>query len=164
MSYDNSGSADLSARSQYIWQDDAACGGIDPDLFTIVLYGEESVKDLTAKEVTELNWSQVTFMKEEYCDGCPVAASCLSSADPSDRYWTIRGGQPPTRLIELQEAPKKKLRAPLFRFDDYKLWECKTHSRKYLKTRQRKNAAGEFYSAPFCSKCETEGKNPDRPR
>lgn len=78
------------------WRDEAACSGMDADLFE--LQDSEEVDE-------ESQWELIAWGLS-VCTGCPVRASCLSEASDHDLHWTIRGGQPPEGLFPDSKAPK----------------------------------------------------------
>jgi hypothetical protein len=67
-----------------LWHLDAACAGVDPEVFYPLELGPDSVGVAAAKRV---------------CAGCPVRAECLAdvmAAEDPARRWGISGGTTPT--------------------------------------------------------------------
>lgn len=79
------------------WKDEAACRGLPTELFEL---GDEFRSD---------DQHELIAQGLKVCTGCPVRAACKTSSNEEDRYWTIRGGQPPEGLFEDLEVPKIKL-------------------------------------------------------
>lgn len=146
---------------EYVWQDDALCDGME-EIFEVAFRGEPLTAGLNNEEIDQLNLDNYEFAKS-ICDGCPVRASCLSSADESDRYWTTRGGEMPTALSSKLEDGKRS-KPPSFRYEDYKLWSCKKHDRKGVGLRTFRRKDGSSYVAPYCLACNLERQDPNRPR
>ena len=76
------------------WRDEAACKGMDTDLFEIdedLERGEEK-QELIA-------WGL------QICSKCPVRKPCGASATELDKYWSTRGGQPPEGLFPDSKRP-----------------------------------------------------------
>lgn len=72
------------------WRDDAKCSveHIDVEFFML---NEEDSEDEQHEKVAEAL---------AYCANCPVRQSCLTNSTPEDRYWSVRGGQPPEGLFQ----------------------------------------------------------------
>lgn len=143
-----------SSAHKYVWQDDAACNGVDPELFEVANEGEPAALGYPArsKALLQLNMDRHEQAKS-ICEGCPVRATCLSSADPSDLYWTTRGGQLPA-FLKPREKNQNGKKGPAFKFDDYNLWSCRKHDRKAVGVRDRTKLNGEAYQAPYCKICD----------
>lgn len=96
---------DWTSEPVQVWQDDAACGSLDPELFSI---------DERPSKQRDLEVQQALAA----CNGCPVRAACLETSNEMDRYFTVRGGQVPgivagTKVpaytkLAAQPEPKKK--------------------------------------------------------
>ena len=100
------GQPDWAYRS-YNWQDDAACSGIDPDKFMVSRRGDPDLKNAHGQTIRKHNLKKMEEA-EKVCDGCPVRATCLTNAEESDLYWTMRGGQWPTSMRAVGSKYKKK--------------------------------------------------------
>lgn len=91
------------ATSLPSWKGDAACKGMQPELFEI----DEPIEGLPegqAPDVEELiSWGL------KVCAGCPVRKICDETANEEDRYWTTRGGRPPEGLFPDSKPPKARL-------------------------------------------------------
>ena len=96
------------AYSHHSWQDDAACGGIDPDKFMVSRRGDPDVREARGVTIRNHNVRKMTTAKV-VCDGCPVRATCLKEADESDLFWTMRGGQWPTSMRAAGAKNKKSV-------------------------------------------------------
>jgi hypothetical protein len=81
------------------WTLDALCNGLDPQLFEL-----QDLDCITFEQQEELIAEGLKI-----CSGCPVRAACKNNSSEQDRYWTIRGGQPPEGLFPEAQVPKIKL-------------------------------------------------------
>lgn len=88
-------------------------------------------EDLTALDLNVGRKSVIEFntkrLKEaaEFCIGCPMQELCLKTANDSDLFWTVRGGQLPTRITRKQTTR----RSPYAETSDYLPMLCrKGHS------------------------------------
>lgn len=69
------------------WRDDAACSGMPTNQFTL---DEEASEDEQHESIAK---------GLRICVACPVRQACKSNSTEEDRFWTIRGGQPPEGLF-----------------------------------------------------------------
>lgn len=83
---------------EYIWQDDAACGGIDPELFMVNRMGDPEVAHIKASQALRAHNLDKLERAKSVCEDCPVKRECLEDATSSDLHWSVRGGQTPTSL------------------------------------------------------------------
>lgn len=134
----------------YVWQDDAACVGIDPEEFQYLQTtdpGYESKIYITKwgkkKPLGERDTNRAKLEKSALvCAGCPVRQKCLDEANSSDLFWTLRGGRLPG-VLEI-----KTRFAPAFDVKNYIEWGCKIHGRKYMSYRDNKGKR-----RPYCTDC-----------
>ncbi len=152
---------------EYMWQDDAACEGVDPAESFMDEAGDEQYDGMSTRTIrpklVAVNLPRYEKFKSTYCDNCPVLERCASEAQSSDKYWSVRGGEMPT-LLQLQMEKGSKIYAPAFDRSDYFEWSCPQHGREFLGWKDRKKADGTPYKAEICVRCNTLSKNPDRPR
>ena len=78
------------------WRDEAACKGVDPQLFEL---GEAVGRGKGEDEEELIAWGL------RICSKCPVRKPCGASASEMDKYWSTRGGQPPEGLFPDSEQP-----------------------------------------------------------
>lgn len=138
-----------SAR-EYVWTDDAACSTADPELFEVSQKGDPDAGDLVGKQLTEFNMSKFEVALT-YCEVCPIRQTCLDQSSESDRHWSVRGGELPTRVAG---EGRNKFNVPSFDYKSYvPKWECKIHGLKWVSSHQ-KNRPGRgtdvFY---YCLEC-----------
>lgn len=112
------------------WQSHAACGGMDANKFILNQVGDEEVSHLEVANggytstVKLRSWNEHKVKQaQEVCFSCPVRSSCLSSAEASDLYWTVRGGARPT-MLDGRGPTGKKCRPPLAGIDEYPEYVC----------------------------------------
>lgn len=79
------------------WRDEANCSGLPIQLFEL------------NQEVSTEERHVLIAEGLKVCVGCPVRAACKSNSSEEDRYWTIRGGQPPEGLFPDSKMPKLTL-------------------------------------------------------
>lgn len=83
------------------WDRDAACVGVDPEVFAPTSYGDvEAAK--------------------RYCRKCKVRRMCLITATAQDRFHTVRGGETPGLFEQRHEAAERR-HAALFAVPDNQL-------------------------------------------
>lgn len=78
------------------WRDEAACKGVDPQLFEL---GEAVGRGKCEDEEELIAWGL------KICSKCPVRKPCGASATEMDKYWSTRGGQPPEGLFPDSKRP-----------------------------------------------------------
>lgn len=83
---------------EYIWQDDAACGGIDTETFMVNRLGDPEVSHIKSTQVLRQHNSDKIERAKALCSDCPVVQQCLDSASSADRHWSVRGGETPGAL------------------------------------------------------------------
>lgn len=89
------------------WRDDALCSNADPALFEL----DAPAKGMTVDQEDEAHIRMAKGLS--ICSQCPVKKSCSSASTPEDRYWSIRGGQPPEGLFPDSTPPAGvKVRGP----------------------------------------------------
>lgn len=76
------------------WRDDASCNGLPIEHFVLA---DGAVTDEHHELIAE---------GLKVCSGCPVRAACKTNSNEEDRYWSIRGGQPPEGLFPEVKIPK----------------------------------------------------------
>lgn len=136
---------------EYVWTDEAACAEADPELFQVTQQGDPEAGDLKANALNEYNLAKFEVALA-YCEGCPIKDLCLKNADPSDRHWSVRGGELPTRIAG--EARAKKYTVPSFDAKSYfPRWECKIHGLKWVSSHKKKDREEFFY----CLECNRKG-------
>lgn len=152
---------------EYVWQDDAACEGVDPDESFMDEASDEQYlhigKKVRRQALVAVNLPRYEKFKSNYCDTCPVMETCAREAQDSDKFWSVRGGEMPG-ILQLQMTPGSKIYSPAFDRSDYFEWSCPQHGREFLGWKNRKNAKGEEYRAEICVRCNTESKDANRPR
>lgn len=133
---------------EYIWQDDAACASVDPDLFQMSSTGDPGAEELRNQALTKYNQEKIETA-QRICAGCPVRKECLADATPSDLHWSVRGGEVPKR--HLLRGGKKV--APSAEIQPYlPAWECEKHGSESIRWRKAK-AGQRGNTRPFCGVC-----------
>lgn len=79
------------------WASRANCKGKAFELFEYQEKDSPLTKDMKFKERLAFNYQNFQ-LAGEICIECPVMFECLNSASEQDRYWTVRGGEPPKRF------------------------------------------------------------------
>lgn len=140
----------------YVWQDDAACLGVNPELF----FSEASARSESADPATPRDRRQVKFDTQRavgICNGCSVRRDCLMEAierhEPygvwggmvMEKYWRGRqgpgaGGRPPSPCGT--QAAWERHRKRHQRVDD----ECARAHKEYL-AKQRQIAREALHEA-----------------
>jgi len=128
---------------EHVWTDDAACGGINPELFQMSQGTDPGLEDLNNFEIRKFNEMKV---KEAltYCASCPIKKRCLEESTDSDRHWSVRGGLEPTRLATT--------RVPTYDRDEWFGWECKVHKDTTVTKWRLRKSTGKV--TPYCAWCE----------
>lgn len=129
---------------EYVWTDDAACNGVNPELFQVSQVGDPGLEGIGTHELREFNEAKLK-KAQEYCEGCPVRATCLKKAEPVDLYWSVRGGERPEIM---KNGGVKRFKFPTFRINDWVEWACRTHGRDAMRFRKTKDG-----SVPYCEAC-----------
>jgi hypothetical protein len=81
------------------WEERANCKGKAFELFEYQEKDSPLTEGMNFKERIEFN--KVNFeLAGEICIECPVFFECEKNASPQERYWTVRGGEPPGRFDE----------------------------------------------------------------
>lgn len=92
--------------SAHEWEERANCKGKAFELFEYQEKDSPLTKDMKFKERLAFNYQNFE-LASEICIECPVMFECLNSATAEDRYWTVRGGEPPKRFdIEAEQLAK----------------------------------------------------------
>lgn len=105
------------------WRDDAACNGMPTDLFML---NEEDSKD---------DQHELIARGLRICTACPVRQACKVNSSEEDRFWSIRGGQPPEGLF----LNLKKLKATTTSSSNtcqrgHNNWKLQTSGKRYCAT------------------------------
>lgn len=88
---------DLMYDRPEVWQDQANCLDNTPELYAYQEVDSPLTAGMSFKERLEFN--QTNFrLAEEICIECPVFLECGSSASDEEKFWTVRGGEPPARI------------------------------------------------------------------
>jgi hypothetical protein len=85
------------APDSHEWARRANCKGKAVELFEYQEKDSPLTKDMKFKERLAFNYQNFE-LAAEICIECPVMFECLNSATDEDRYWTVRGGEPPKRF------------------------------------------------------------------
>lgn len=118
---------------EYVWTDDAACKGSDPEMFQLSQDGDADVVGMTRPQVREHNWAKLQSA-QEICSDCSVRAVCLENATQMDRFWSVRGGELPSKLTEKLGVNQ----APTWIMKGYQeSWSCKLHGTEFKREYQR---------------------------
>lgn len=139
----------------YIWQDDAACGGVDPEEFVYQQKDDPNYKPMSyltqwgkKKPAGERDANRMRLEKSALlCADCPVKQQCLDSANPSELFWSVRGGLLPGVL------EKRIKQGPASDVKDYFPWECKLHGRTFMGLRYGGRGRVEGKKYPYCTEC-----------
>lgn len=89
------------------WEENANCQGKAFELFEYQDYESPLTKDMKLKARVEFNYANFQ-MAEEICIECPVFFQCGETATEDDKYWTVRGGEPPQRFLAEKEEYEAK--------------------------------------------------------
>ena len=150
-----------SSAHEYVWQEDAACGGVDLEESFMSESSDPEFEGVGRRDIRSalvaVNLPRYQEFKANYCDGCPVLEQCLENSQVSDKFWSVRGGEMPGILRE-QMGDSKKIYIPPFDMTEYKEWTCSVHGRKNLKYKTRVRKSGEEYRAPFCGVCSENSR------
>jgi len=130
---------------EYVWTDDAACKNTNPELFQVSEGTDPGLEGIGTQELNRFNLDKVEQAKK-ICEGCPVRATCLSVAEPSDLYWSVRGGETPTRLIPRENGKKPYM--PVFNATEWVGWNCQKHGRDFMFERSYNDGV-----RPYCGRC-----------
>lgn len=130
---------------EYVWTDDAACRGVNPELFQVSQVGDPGLEGISTRHLRDLNDRKVQDA-QKYCESCPVKKTCRATASESDLYWSVRGGEVPTILVPLPGGGKAK--PPAFPLDDYVDWTCASCGHDATLMRKR-----DGQSLPYCGSC-----------
>lgn len=85
------------------WADQAACKGLTFELFEYQEKDSPLAVGMKTKE--RLSFNSVNFaLGEEVCIECPVFFQCRDEATEEEKFWTMRGGEPPGRFIQEKES------------------------------------------------------------
>lgn len=129
---------------EYVWVDDAACGGVDPEIFQMGMPDDPGFEGLNFMQTRKINLERLAKARE-YCDTCPVRLKCVEEAEPGDLYWSVRGGLEPKRLT-------RGARAPIYDITPWVEAICKHHGVQYMR-----NRVG-FKTNAYCSMCESDSE------
>lgn len=134
---------------EHVWTDDAACKGSDPELFQLLQEGDPGAGDAKRGALIPLNRERIA-KAIRICESCPIKERCLEEATPSDLYWSVRGGQTPTKF-----SGEVKM-VPMFKSSE---WlgkpECPEHGSRSVSTRHRTDQKGSRYTSTYCGVCST---------
>jgi len=89
------------------WMRKANCVGHPFELFEYQDNDSPLTVGMDFRERMEFNAANFK-LAEEICIECPVMLRCPEEADLKDKYWTVRGGEPPDRL----QAESKRFERP----------------------------------------------------
>lgn len=101
----------------YVWQEEAACGSLDPKYFEFQDRDNPSYRPEKGRynggkvrvlEVRPSNRVRLT-KGQAVCLTCPVAQQCIETADQADVFYTVRGGYLPIVLDYPGPKPKVSL-------------------------------------------------------
>jgi hypothetical protein len=132
-----------SAR-EYVWTDDAACRDTNPELFQVSEATDPGLEGIGTQELRQYNLDKVEQAKQ-ICESCPVKKTCLSRAEPTDLYWSVRGGETPTRLIPRTDTKRPYM--PVFN-TEWIGWHCKEHGDAFKMEKVYKDG-----TRPYCGQC-----------
>lgn len=93
------------------WSDKANCKGKAFELFEYQESDSPLAKDMNFKQRVEFNKANFD-LAEEICIECPVFFQCKEDAAEEDKFWTVRGGEPPARFAGDPERYAKNGRKP----------------------------------------------------
>lgn len=80
------------------WQDKANCRDKTLELFEYTEKDSPLAKGMNFKE--RMAFNQANFeLAEQICIECPVFFECKDSATEDEKFWTVRGGEPPARYL-----------------------------------------------------------------
>jgi hypothetical protein len=80
------------------WQDKANCRDKTLELFEYTEKDSPLAKGMNFKE--RMAFNEANFgLAEEICIECPVMFDCKSNATEDEKFWTVRGGEPPARYL-----------------------------------------------------------------
>lgn len=88
---------DMAYNERDNWAEQANCRGKAFELFEYQEKDSPLVKGMTYRQRVEFNRSNFE-QAEEICIECPVFFECKANAQESDRQWTMRGGEIPSRF------------------------------------------------------------------
>lgn len=118
---------------EYVWTDDAQCSDVDPELFQVAVQGDPEVAGMNNPQIKAYNLAKMEKART-VCDGCPVLQTCLAEAEPSDRFWSVRGGELPTKLTNKRGVN----RPPTWDMSGYDVpWSCPNHGTEFKRDYQR---------------------------
>ena len=114
--------------------------------FSYLEVGDPGVpEDLSPMREVHFNLPRLKEARE-VCSTCPVKGKCLESATPSDRFWTVRGGE----LPKLARTNVKKNNFPSAKTDPYMPDLCQRGHSNWLR-----RADG---TAWYCGDCNNRNK------
>jgi len=129
---------------EFVWTDEAACAGEDPELFQVSQQGDPDAGNRRGPALTKFNLAKYQQARV-ICEGCPIRAACLENSQPSDRYWSVRGGELPGKL----KAERGK-GVPGFDMSDWaEPRSCKIHGPAHMYVYDRKGGGKQIY----CGAC-----------
>ena len=79
------------------WEERANCKGKAFELFEYQEKDSPLTKDMSFKDRVAFNYQNFE-LAGEICIECPVMFECAKYASEQDKYWTVRGGEPPKRF------------------------------------------------------------------
>lgn len=80
------------------WRDKANCRDKTLELFEYTEKDSPLAKGMNFKERMAFNVANFE-LAEEICIECPVMFDCKTSATEDEKFWTVRGGEPPARYL-----------------------------------------------------------------
>lgn len=123
------------------WIDDASCADHDPSLFEL-----EDPVYLLKGELEERKQHERIARGLKICTGCPVRAACLNEATADDKFWSVRGGQPPEGLFRTPTS--KSVTTPFSRGKKCKrqhdLWVVNSKGRNECAVCKRMQSAKDY--------------------
>lgn len=140
---------------EYVWTDDAACNGIDPEQFEVTQEWDPAAEGRKALALRRYNEQKVADARK-ICESCPVRKTCLDKSEVSDRFWTVRGGLEPGYFTRPRSGAG--IMGPSFNMKPWEPpFECKIHGRENVATRSAKgkggNIEGKVYTYEYCASC-----------
>lgn len=80
------------------WQDKANCRGKTLELFEYTEKDSPLAKGMKFNERMAFNVANFE-LAEEICIECPVMFECKDAATEDEKFWTVRGGEVPSRYL-----------------------------------------------------------------
>ena len=130
-----------------------------PQRFEVVRRGDPEVAHIGDDTIKIRKHNKAKILAAiEVCNGCPVWAACLEDALPSDRFWTVRGGEVPKYYPKGLDGPSRANRGniPSFPAEDFTEYRCKsgTHQGAEYQGFKAHGGTGKLYG--YCIGCDNE--------